>query len=246
MTSSEDSGLRSETADGRLLITIDRVERGNAVSRAMLKRLAALLQQAGDDPSLRVLVLTGAGDRDFSVGADPGEQATHAVAAHDFDRARDEVSELLAEFPALTVARLNGRCAGSGLSLALACDVRVASSEAVLSYPALADHVLPTSADVERLTALIGPSRCKAMLVAGKQLQGAEALAWRLLDEAVSATKLDAAVDALCAPALAAGAHEVLAIKCMCAPRPDYAMVDLCYRAMYDNDKSARRRLREG
>ncbi len=249
MSGDETGGVRCDTADGRVTITLERVAHGNTLTRAMLARLVALLETAAADTSLRVLVLSGAGERDFCLGSDPEEVAghtAHAVAAHDFDRLRDRVSGCLASLPALTVARIGGRCGGGGLSLALACDLRVASETAEVFYPALANHVLPTATDVERLCALIGPARAKLLLLCGQTLSAEQALAWRLLDTVVPAADLDTAVETLCAPALAAAAHEVMALKRLTGPRSDYTMVDLCYRAMYDNDEAARRRLREG
>ena len=83
------------------------------------------------------------------------------------------------------------------------------------------------------------------MALSGRRFDAGEALAAGLLDAVAEGDGLDALVDAFCAPALAADADEVVAIKRLCSGHADYAVVDLCYRALYEKEAAAARRLRE-
>lgn len=191
-------------SDGRLTLTINRPDKANALSEAMLAELA----DAVIATDARVLVITGAG-KVFSAGADLEDVKNGTLATSpEWER----LSSAIAGFAGLSVAALNGSCAGGALGMVLACDLRIAVASANLFYPVIKIGVLPQPSDPARMVALIGPSATKRMLLTGARIAAPEALSLGLID-LISGPDLAADVDALIAPALAAPATQVAAIK---------------------------------
>ncbi len=167
-------------------LTINRPDRLNAVTFAMFSRLPALLAEAEAAGGVRVLVLRGAGRKSFSAGADISEfetaRATPEQAAV-YDGAVLAAEEALATFPAPTIAAIHGHCYGGGCALALACDLRFASSGARFAItPAKLGIVYPLRA-TKRLVNAVGPSRAKFILMSGIDIDAARAAAIGLVDE---------------------------------------------------------------
>jgi enoyl-CoA hydratase/carnithine racemase len=167
-------------------LTINRPDRLNAVTFAMFSRLPALLAEAEKMAGVRVLVLRGAGRKSFSAGADisefPTARATPQQAAV-YDNAVLAAEEALATFPAPTIAAIHGHCYGGGCALALACDLRFASSGARFAItPAKLGIVYPLRA-TKRLVDAVGPSRAKFILMSGIDIDAARAAAIGLVDE---------------------------------------------------------------
>jgi enoyl-CoA hydratase/carnithine racemase len=167
-------------------LTINRPARLNALTYAMFTRLPGLLAEAAAVPGLRALVLTGAGIRAFSAGADIAEfgttRATKQQAAA-YDDAVLAAEEALASFPAPTVAAVHGDCYGGGCALAIACDVRFAAAGARFAItPAKLGIVYPLGG-TKRLVDLVGPSRAKIILMTGAAYSAAQAQAFGLCDE---------------------------------------------------------------
>ena len=196
---------------GRWTITLNRPDKANALSLAMLEALDDVLAEAAADDSLRVLVLTGAGERVFSAGADLAE----ARDASSITRSPlwESVSGRIAALPCLTIAALNGTLAGGAFGMALACDLRLAVPGAKFFYPVLKNGFLPQPSDPPRMAALIGPARAKMILMAGQKIEATEALAWGLVDRLVEPDALEMTVSALTADALSATASHVAGIK---------------------------------
>ena len=185
MSSASQGTITREFHGGILTLVLDRPARANAVSSPMLEALQAELTSAGNDPSLRAVVITGAGDRVFSGGADLAEMA---FAENDPDFAAsyyglwDEALKAIQDFPLPVIALVNGACVAGGLSLALACDIRIATGNAVLSYPRIADGHLPGRHNLTGLVDLIGPSRARLVMLCGYRVGAAEAHTWGLVD----------------------------------------------------------------
>jgi enoyl-CoA hydratase/carnithine racemase len=202
------------TKDGaRWTVTLNRPDKANALSLAMLERLHAVFTEAAQDHTLRVLVVTGAGDRVFCAGADLSE----AKSATDIttDPIWDRVSGQLANLPCLTIAALNGTVAGGGFGVALACDLRIAVPTAKFFYPVLKNGFLPQPSDVKRMIALIGPARAKLILLAGQKLDAEAAMACGLIDRTVAPAALLETIEHLSADALADNKGILTAIKDM-------------------------------
>lgn len=201
--------IRLEEAGGLRIATIDRPEKANSLTKAMLEDLATIAEGARE---AHALVLTGAG-RVFSAGADL-EEARAGLAT---DPVWERLSGAIAALPCLTVAALNGTLAGGAFGMALACDLRVASPDAAFFYPVMKLGFLPQPSDPGRLRALVGPARAKLILMGGARLDAEEALAIGLVD-ASDADPLQRA-RSLVADSLGADGAHVAAIKRMvCAP----------------------------
>ncbi len=201
--------IRAEETGALWRLTLDRPERANALTRAMLAELAAHLARAAAALP-KVLVLTGAG-KVFSAGADLDEAAAGLAT----DPVWEEVSGRLAALPCLTIAALNGTLAGGAFGMALACDLRVGVEGARFFYPVLRNGYLPQPSDPRRLATLVGSARAKLILLGGARIEAAEALAMGLIDRLVVRDALEATVAALAADVLADAAGVAPAIKAM-------------------------------
>ncbi|WP_333867145.1 enoyl-CoA hydratase/isomerase family protein [Cypionkella sp.] len=195
------------TKDGGLLtLTLNRPEKANALTAAMLADLEAAL--AGPPPA--ALILTGVG-KVFSAGADLEEMQ----AGLGRNPAWERVSAAIAALPCPTIAALNGTLAGGAMGLALACDMRLAVTGAKFFYPVMRLGFLPQPSDPARLAALIGPARAKMILLAGARIEAEEAQAWGLIERICAPEALMATARALMADALAAKAGHSAAIKAL-------------------------------
>lgn len=191
---------------GCLTLKINRPDKANALTEAMLSELADQVENA-DQP---VLVITGEG-KVFSAGADLDDVRSGTLATSpEWER----LSSAVAAFKGLSVASLNGSCAGGALGMILACDLRIAVETAKFFYPVIKMGVLPQPSDPARLRALIGPSAAKRILLAGVKIEAAEALSLGLIDQ-ICNTSLEADTLALIEPALNAKPSQVAAIKAL-------------------------------
>jgi len=169
-----------------LTITLNRPEVYNAINRAMHDGLAAALEQAAD-PAVRAVVLTGAG-RGFCSGQDLREfqELPGGVGAALEETYHPNVRAIRAlEKP--VIAAINGPCAGAGLSLACACDVRIASSEASFVPGFIGIGLVPDAGSTWFIHRLLGFSRAFEWMVSNRRLSAAEALAWGLVSEDITA-----------------------------------------------------------
>jgi 2-oxoglutaroyl-CoA hydrolase len=187
-------GLRLERDSDVATITLDLPENLNRVSMAARDQLAGLFEELGSDDGVRVIVLTGAGDKAFTAGGD---------IAGFLEREPEELSRLAwnvaapERCPKPVIAKLRGYAFGVGLELALACDFRVAADDVELSLPEVKIGMLPGSGGTQRLARMVGLGRAKDMVMRGRRVGSEEALAIGLLTEVVAATELDTAVSSL-------------------------------------------------
>ncbi|MGB3555199.1 MAG: enoyl-CoA hydratase/isomerase family protein [Jannaschia sp.] len=171
--------IRAERDDAILTLTLDRPEKANSLTGAMLADLAEHVEEVG--PETALLILTGAGSRAFSAGADLDEAAAGLATSAVWER----LSSAIAGLPCLTVAALNGTLAGGAFGMALACDIRLAVPQTAFFYPVARLGHLPQPSDPGRLAALVGPARAKLILVGGARLDAAEALSFGLIERVV-------------------------------------------------------------
>ncbi len=174
--------------DGALgVLTLNRQERLNAINREMTGELQDLAARLETDGGVRVLIVTGAG-RAFCAGADIKERAERLddMAAARTSAVLSPTFRRLERLPQVSVAAVNGVAAGGGLELAMACDLRIASTEARMALPELTLGILPGAGGTQRLPRLVGPARAKEMMLFGKFIDAATAEAWGLVN-AVSA-----------------------------------------------------------
>jgi enoyl-CoA hydratase/carnithine racemase len=195
------------TEPGRIWrITLNRPEQRNAVSAPMMELVRAALASAAADDDARAVVLAGAGAH-FCAGADVAEllEATGGPGAIEYGRSFEEVLRAIGEHPVPVIARVQGAALGAGCQLAVACDLAVAAEDARVGIPSSRLGILINHENVERLTRAVGMKRANELLFTGRALSGTEAAAWGLVNRAVPAEALDAALEEL-AESVATGA----------------------------------------
>ena len=177
--------------DGAVLtITLNRPEVYNAINREMHDGLAAALEQAAD-PEVRAVVLTGAG-RGFCSGQDLREfQEFPGGVREALDQTYHPNVRAIRALEKPVIAAINGACAGAGLSLACACDVRVASSEASFVPGFIGIGLVPDAGSTWFVHRLLGFSRAFEWMVSNRRLSAAEALVWGLVSEDVPAERFE-------------------------------------------------------
>lgn len=161
---------------------------GTETIRAFIDAVLGL----ADDPDLRVLVVTGAGERAFMGGADLRELGTLTPAkARDFLTLIHRMCKALRDLPVPVIARVNGICLGAGLEVMAACDMRIAADHAVFGMPEVKIG-LPSVVEAALLPGLIGWGRTRVMLLTGDNIDARVAGEWGLVERVVPAAALDA------------------------------------------------------
>lgn len=208
------TNLRLERDGPVARLLIDRAAKRNAFDQAMWEALPGLVEQAMAVPAVRVLVLTSAEPGPFCAGADIGEFA--AMAGDPGWRQRNQAAirrtqVTLARAPKPTIAQIDGDCIGGGCGLALACDLRVASSRARFGItPAKLGLVYPLH-DTKLLVDVVGPAQAKRILFTAGLIDAAEAYRIGLVD--ILAEELAGAVGELTTAITAASPHSQQASK---------------------------------
>lgn len=196
-----------ERDGGYWIAVIDRPDKANSLTPEMLERLCEIAEAARE---ARVLVLTGVG-KVFSAGADLEAARTGLATSPLWER----LSGAIARLPGLTICALNGTLAGGAMGMALACDLRIAVQGAKFFYPVMKLGFLPQPSDPARLTALVGPSRAKMILMAGQKIPAEEALQWGLIDRIVAPDALMTEARALAADTRGQTPEHCRAIKAL-------------------------------
>ena len=191
-------------------VTINRPDKANSLTHAMLVELADIMEEA---QAARAVILTGRG-KVFSAGADLDEARAGLAKSDVWER----LSGAVAALPGLSIAALNGTLAGGAMGMALACDLRIAVPGAKFFYPVMKLGFLPQPSDPARMAALIGPARTKLLLMGGQKITAEEALTFGLIDCLVEAEELQDHALALAADTLAARPEIAQEIKRMCSP----------------------------
>jgi 2-(1,2-epoxy-1,2-dihydrophenyl)acetyl-CoA isomerase len=197
-----------ERAGAVATITLNRPDRGNALTTALKSELLIALTEVGENEGIRAVVLTGAGTS-FCAGQDLAEHA----AALDADRASAfatieqhyaPIVTTLTTMPKPVLAAINGTCVGAGLGLALACDLRIAASGARLATAFTAIGLTCDSAMSATLVRAVGAARASELILLGEPFTAEQALQWGILSRVVDATDFAGAAAELAAR-LAAG-----------------------------------------
>ncbi len=176
-------------------ITVDYPGKLNILGSASMAELHAAIEAVAGDGEVRALVLTGEGERAFIGGADVNEMAAlDPGAARDFITGLHRVCAALRALPLPAIARIRGYCLGAGLEVAAACDLRVASDDAVFGMPEVRVGI-PSVIEAALLPRLIGMGRARELVLTGRLASADEAASWGLIDRLVPAAGLDRAVD---------------------------------------------------
>ncbi|MFI4976947.1 MAG: enoyl-CoA hydratase [Caulobacterales bacterium] len=199
--------VRTEARDGGLVgfVTIDNQRRLNCLGSPLLEAFAGAVRKLADEAGLRVIVVTGAGERAFAGGADIDELAALSgpEAARAFITRVHLACAAVRDAPVPVIARINGYALGAGLELAAACDMRIAADTAVFGMPEVKLGI-PSVVEAALLPGLVGWGRTREILLTGETFGAAEALDWRLVEKVVPARELDAGVEGWIAAILSA------------------------------------------
>lgn len=192
--------LLTDVADGVATLTLNRPERRNALSWSLVADMRAAVAALRADPEVRVVVLTGAGDRAFCAGADLGGMRADAGHA-DLHEARGELAALFEDLWSLgrpTIAKVRGHCLAGGFGLALSCDLVVAAEGSTFGTPEIDVGLWPYMITVP-LCRSMPPKRALELMMTGRRIDVEEADRLGILTRRVPPEDLDAAVDELAA-----------------------------------------------
>ena len=239
---------REQRSEGGHLahLTIDNIGKLNSLNRELMIEIVGTVARLGDDPQLRLAVVSGAGERAFVGGADIGEiAALDHVTARSFITLVHRCCDAFRRLPVPVIARIDGYALGAGLELACACDLRVASERAIFGMPEVRVGI-PSVVEAALLPKLIGPGRARRLLLTGETIGADEALSWGLVDAVASPGDLDDAVERLARSILAAGPQAVRLQKSLILDweeLPTAAAIERgidCFVGAFDTDEPAR------
>ncbi len=202
--------IRYELADGVATVTLDRADVHNAMNERMRQELTACFGELATSDEARVIVVTGAGERAFSAGADIREFVAPQVPTRFREsRKRVDFRSVMDRCPQPIIAAIRGYAFGGGLELALACDIRIAGDDARLGLTEIDLAIIPGGGGTQRLPRLVGRGRALEMILSGARIDAREALRIGLVERVVPAAEVLASALAL-AKTLAAKAPVAL------------------------------------
>ena len=179
-------------------LIFDNPARRNAMSRDMVRQVPEVLADFESDPAIRVVVVSGAGDKSFISGADISEFAktrANAQTARESSAASTAMFDGLRAFPKPTVAKIRGYCFGGGVALACGCDLRVAADDALFSIPAARLGIGYRPTFTRWVTDAVGPANAKEILLTARRYDAAEAFRMGLVHRVVPVAEFDDFVD---------------------------------------------------
>jgi enoyl-CoA hydratase/carnithine racemase len=201
MTQAQDGGpvmvrVDRRGTDGHVItVSINNPARLNSLSSGVIAAFIDAVRDAASDPALRCVIVTGEGARSFIGGANLVElEALDPDTARAFLTQIHTMCQVLRDLPVPVIARVNGFCLGAGLEVMAACDMHIASDNAVFGMPEVKIG-LPSVVEAALLPQLIGWGRTKVLLYTGDNIDAATALDWGLVERVVPAATLDAAVE---------------------------------------------------
>ncbi len=184
-----DGKIVQDTADGVGLVTFNNPAKRNAMSLDMWDGLAACLTAFAEDGAVRVVVLTGAGDKAFVSGADISQfeaERHNAEAAEAYAQRSAAARAMLAGFAKPTIACIRGFCIGGGLQLAMMADIRVAAEGSSFGIPAARLGIAYGYEGLRNLVTLVGPAHARLLMFTGGRIDAAEALRIGLIERLVA------------------------------------------------------------
>ncbi len=179
-----------EKSDRVGTITVNRPDKLNALNPEVRVSIAMALEQLRQDDDVRVVILTGAGEKAFIAGADIAEfKGKSGVEGYQYIQTGD-IYSALERFPKPIIAMINGFCLGGGCEVAMACDIRIASETAKLGQPETNLGLIPGGGGTQRLPRLIGQGKAMLLIYTGEMIGAEEAEKIGLVDEVVPQNEL--------------------------------------------------------
>ena len=180
------------------IAAINRPQALNALNSEVLNDLNTLLDKIDADPEIRVLILTGSGEKSFVAGADIGEMFSLTKAEGEaFGKKGNDVFRRLETLPVPAIAAVNGYALGGGCELAMACDIRICSETAVFGQPETGLGITPGFGGTQRLARLVGAGMAKQLIYSARNIKADEALRIGLVNAVYSAEELMPAAEKL-------------------------------------------------
>ena len=190
--------IRVERRDDIAILTLDRPEAANTISRQLMADMNRALDAIDAEPEIRVLIVTGAGDRHFCGGADLRDlTAARAGSSPPPEGARRDFITHLEEVRQPVIAVINGAAMGGGCEIALACDFRLMAAEAKIGQPEILFGALPLGGATQRLPRIVGLAKAKELVLLGRHLTAQEALAIGLVSAVFPRAQLMAEAERL-------------------------------------------------
>ncbi len=186
----EEKLVRYETTGRVAIITIDRPEKRNALDGRVRCAFLGAVDAARRDENVRCVVVTGAGDKAFVAGADIGEFEGRSPVDQWRVMKSPTIFDAVERLPKPVIAAVNGYCLGGGMELALACDIRIASSEAKFGQPEVNLGIIPGGGGTQRLPRIVGLGAALRLILGGEIVAAGEALRLRLVEEVVEPVRL--------------------------------------------------------
>ncbi len=215
----EEKPVLTETKNSVLKITINRASKLNSITTEMLTTIADTVEKASSDKSVRCIVITGAGDRAFSAGADIDEFSKLTPAqALDYTRAGKRAMKRIKAAKKPVVAAINGFAFGGGCELASWCDFRVAIDKAKLGQTEANLGVIPGWGGTKILAKLVGKQRAKLLITTGESVTAEEASQIGLVDRVYPAAEFNAKVDEFVAKLATVSPTVIAAVKNLTNP----------------------------
>jgi enoyl-CoA hydratase len=203
------------TIDDRLVatVTVNDPNQRNALGNAGKRELAEALEHVAATDGLRVVILTGAGDKSFIGGANLKEMPSFVRDhASEGPTLTHRVCEAIRRAPVPVIARINGWCLGAGLEIAAACDLRAAAETARFGMPEVL-FGLPSGMEACLLPQLIGWGKTRELVFTGRHIDSTEAMACHLVERVATPEKLDAVIEDWVSAILKAGPNAIRAQK---------------------------------
>lgn len=186
-----------EKAAGAAWITLNRPEVLNAQNDRLRAEVVQALERASADDGVHVVVITGAGDKAFSAGADISEFPTRTPLDVITAKARRRPYETIRDMPKPVIAAVNGLALGGGCELVLACDIVIAADGATFGQPEIRLGVIPGGGGTQVLPRLMGEKRAKELIFTGRTMDAAEALGYGIVNKVVPIGELREATEKL-------------------------------------------------
>jgi enoyl-CoA hydratase len=200
------SNILCEKKNAIAYVTVNRPKVLNALNMATMEELRAAFHDIKNDASVRVVILTGSGEKAFIAGADIGELAQHnTVTAKEYTHRGQSVLNLIENLGKPVIACINGFALGGGCEIAMACTMRLASENAKLGQPEVKLGIIPGYGGTQRLPRLVGKGIAMQLLLTGEMISAQEAHRIGLVNEVVPAAQLISRAEAIAAKIIANG-----------------------------------------
>ena len=203
-----------ERKDELEVITINRPNVLNALNDETISELHRGLREIFKDEQVRVVILTGAGEKAFVAGADIGElKVCNALSGHRKSINGQRLLYHIENMEQVAIAAINGFALGGGCELALACDIRIASENAKLGQPEVNLGIIPGYGGTQRLSRLVGKGKAKELIFTGDMVEAAEALRIGLIEKVVPLAELMKTAQEMAAKIISKGPLAIKAAK---------------------------------